>query len=89
MKSHPNYGITLINHDKLASNGITVQSQPPANARSKTVSLTYKNVNSNQLKALTKSSTYCTQYVQYNCINAPIFANNEASLSWISVSGKG
>ena len=87
MKSNPDYGVTVINHNKLGSN--SVQASPPVNARTKIVYFNYTNVELNQLKALTKSSTYCIQQVGYRCKNAPIFANNEASLTWISAAGAG
>ncbi|RDD42651.1 Fibrillin-1 [Trichoplax sp. H2] len=86
MNTDPAYGVTEIGHDKLGSN--SVQNSPPANARSKTVRFNYTNVDLDQLKSLTKSSTYCTQHVIYKCKNAPIFANNEISLSWISSNDK-
>ena len=87
MKTNPNYGVTVINHDKVMK--VSVQNSKPKNAANKVIPFNYINVNNLQLKALTKFSTYCTQEVGYHCKNAPMFENNEISVMWKSLAGKG
>lgn len=87
MKSNPNFGVTVINHDKPKK--ISVQDIKPKKAKNKVIPLNYRNVNELQLQALTSLSTYCSQDVGYHCKNAPIFENNEISVMWKSLAGKG
>ncbi|RDD36937.1 Fibrillin-2, partial [Trichoplax sp. H2] len=86
MKTNPNYGVTVINHDNIKT--VSVQKSKPKSAKQKLIALKYYNVNLVQLQALTKFSTYCTQTVSYQCQNAPMFINNEISVMWKSPSGK-
>lgn len=87
MKTNPNFGVTVINHNKPKK--VSVQDIAPKKAINKIITLIYTNVNELQLQALTNFSTYCTQDVGYHCKNAPMFENNEISVNWKSSTGKG
>lgn len=78
-----NLGVTEIRHD-LAD--VIKLRHGKTNAYNQDV--LYNGVDWNQLAALTKTAGFCSQEINYECVNAPLFVGSRSRTFWVSPKGE-
>ncbi|XP_048584930.1 contactin-associated protein-like 2 [Nematostella vectensis] len=85
MTAHDGRGVTMVGHDSEARSHVKAGEGPGSYRRD----VTYTGVTVTQLKTLTSMSTYCEQFLKYECTGSILYSNTQKRWYawWVSLDG--